>query len=544
MTNLLAEQMLVLFAILAIGSWIGQWSWRGISLGTAGVLFVALVFGHFHLKVPQAIMDLGLLLFVYAVGITAGPRFFRTFKKHGVQFVVITLVTIIVGALATIGVTYFFHLPYDLAAGLYAGALTCTPALAAAVDVIERIIPGGSASVSVGYGIAYPFSMIGVVLLIQFLPKILRRNLRTEEKHWLQEKQVESPELVVKTYKVTNPNCFGKTVSEINPRRMAFANISRIKRGEKVFAAGPDIALHEGDVVMVVGPVEELEKMQFLLGEETHERMDVNTNVLSMDVEVTQAKIAGKTLGEMRLWERYTVVITRIRRQGLEITPTGNVTLEMGDQIRVVGDRDAVGTFVQLVQGTARKVEETNMVPFLIGLLLGIAVGSIPVRLPNGLTVKLGIAGGAFIVSLFVGHFGKIGPLRMYVPTAAKNLSRELGLMLFLAGAGTNAGEQFIEILQKQGGQLLLAGALITIFSVLAGVFVMDRVYHMNILATMGALCACMTNPPGLGAANAQTETDLPAISYASLYPVALIFKILMAQGLVEILVRLVGISK
>jgi putative transport protein len=543
MTDLLAEQMLVLFGILAIGTWIGQWSWRGISLGTAGVLFVALVFGHFGLKVPQAIMDLGLLLFVYAVGLTAGPRFFRTFKRHGVQYIVITLVTIIVGAGATIGVAYFFNLKYDLAAGLYAGALTCTPALAAAVGMIERIFPGGSANVSVGYGIAYPFSMIGVVLLIQFLPKILQRDLRIEEKRWSQEKQVESPGFEVKTYKVTNPNCNGKTVSEINPRRMASANISRIKRGEKVFAAGPDIVLYEGDVVMVVGPVEELDKMQILLGEETHERMDVNTNVLSMDVEVTQGKMTGKTLGDMRLWERYTVVITRIRRQELEITPTGNVTLEMGDQIRVVGDRDAVITFIHLVQGTVRKVEETNMVPFLIGLLLGIALGSIPIHLPNGLTIKLGIAGGAFIVSLLVGHFGKIGPLRMYVPMAAKNLSRELGLMLFLAGAGTTAGEHFIEILQEQGGQLLLAGAVVTVISVLAGFLVMDRIYHMNMLATMGALCACMTNPPGLGAANAQTESDLPAISYASLYPVALIFKILVAQGLVEVLIKIFGIE-
>jgi putative transport protein len=543
-TNLLAEQMLVLFAILAIGSLIGQWSWRGISLGTAGVLFVALVFGHFGMKVPKEIMDLGLLLFVYAVGITAGPRFFRTFRRHGVQFVVIALVTIMVGALATLGVTYFFKLPYDLAAGLFAGSLTCTPALAAGVDVIERIVPGGSANVSVGYGIAYPFSMISVVLLIQLLPKILRRNLRSEEKHWLEEKQAESPGFEVRTYKVTNPNCIGKSVSEINPHRMALANISRIKRGEKVFAAGPDIILQQGDVVMVVGPEEELVKMQFLLGEEIHVRMDVNTSVLSTDVEVTQGKMTGKTLGDMRLWERYTVVITRIRREGLEITPTGNVTLEMGDQIRVVGDRDAVVTFVRLVQGAVSKAEETNMVPFLIGLLLGIAVGSIPIHLPNGITLKLGIAGGAFMVSLLVGHFGKIGPFRMYVPVAAKKLSRELGLMLFLAGAGTMAGEHFIEILQNQGGQLLLAGALVTIFSVLAGVLVMDRVYHMNVLATMGALCACMTNPPGLGAANAQTETDLPAISYASLYPVALIFKILMAQGLVEVLVRIVGINK
>ena len=536
--------MLVLFAILAIGSWIGQWSWRGISLGTAGVLFVALVFGHFGMKVPVEIMDLGLLLFVYAVGITAGPRFFRTFRRHGVQFIIIALVSIFAGAMATLGVAYFFKLPYDLSAGLFSGALTCTPALAAAVDVVERIVPGGSGGVSVGYGIAYPFSMLGVVLLIQFLPKILRRDLRIEEKRWLQERRTESPGFEVRTYRVTNPNCIGKTVSEIDPHRMALANISRIKRGEKVFAAGPDIILHEGDIVMVVGPVEELDKMQFLLGEETHERMDVNTNVLSMDVEVTQGKMTGKTLGDMRLWELYTVVITRIRRQGLEITPTGSVTLEMGDQIRVVGDRDAVVTFVRLVQGAVSKAEETNMVPFLIGLLLGILLGSIPIRLPNGLTIKLGMAGGAFIVSLLVGHFGKIGPFRMYVPMAAKKLSRELGLMLFLAGAGTTAGEHFVEILQKQGGQLLLAGALVTVFSVLAGVLMMDRVYHMNVLATMGALCACMTNPPGLGAANAQTETDLPAISYASLYPVALIFKILMAQGLVEILVRVVGINR
>ena len=231
-------------------------------------------------------------------------------------------------------------------------------------------------------------------------------------------------------------------------------------------------------------------------------------------------------------------MITRIRRQGLELVPTGGATLEMGDTIRVVGDRDATEAFVKLVQGAPRRVDETNMVPFLIGLLLGIAVGSIPVNLPNGMTVKLGMAGGAFIVSLLIGHFGRIGPFRMYVPAAARNLSRELGLMLFLAGAGVNAGAHFIEVLQERGWILLAAGALITILSALSGILLMHFYYRMNLLSTMGALCACMTNPPGLGAANAQTETDLPALSYASVYPVALIFKILLAQGLVEVLRR------
>lgn len=528
--------MLILFAILAIGSWIGQWSFRGLSLGAAGVLFVALAFGHFGARVPREVMDLGLLLFVYAVGIAAGPRFFRTFRARGIQFVIIALGTVGAGALATLWVAYLFGLPYDLAAGLYTGALTCTPALAAAVDVAERTLTGAGTAISVGYGVAYPFSMIGVVVLVQFLARLLRRDLRAEEQAWLQERRSEAPDLKVRQFRLTNPNCDGKKVSEINPHRMARANISRIKHGESVFAARPDAILHQGDVVMAVGPEEELDKLRLLLGEEVHERMDVNANVLSMDVEVVEEAMTGKTLAEMRLWERYTVVITRIRRQGMEIAPAGNIALEMGDLIRVVGDRDAVEHFVQLVHGRPHKHEETNMVPFLVGLVLGVALGSLPLALPNGMTLKLGMAGGAFIVSLVVGHFGKIGPFRLYVPAAAKNLSRELGLMLFLAGAGTNAGAEFVSILQKQGWQLLLAGAIVTVVSVGVGLLLMHRLYRMNLLATMGALCACMTNPPGLGAASAQTETDLPALAYASVYPVALIFKILLAQILVEVL--------
>jgi putative transport protein len=538
MSSLLSEPMLVLFAILAIGSWIGQLSIRGLSLGAAGVLFTALVFGHFGKTVPKEVMDLGLLLFVYAVGISAGPRFFRTFRRRGIQFVIIAAVTLLSGTLVTIGLAVALHLPFDLASGLFSGALTCTPALAAAIDVIEHVAPASSATASVGYGIAYPFSMIGVVLLIQFLPRLLRRNLRTEEGRWLQERQTETPSLQARQFRITNPNCHNKRVFDVNPHRMVLANISRIKRGGQVFAAGPQVELHLGDVVMVVGTEPELDKMRFLLGEETDERMDVNSNVLAVDVEVAEEAMTAKTLADMRLWEQYTVVITRIRRQGLELVPTGGTTLEMGDTIRVVGDRDATEAFVKLVQGTPRRADETNMVPFLIGLLLGIAVGSIPVNLPNGMTVKLGMAGGAFIVSLLIGHFGRIGPFRMYVPAAARNLSRELGLMLFLAGAGVNAGAHFIDVIQERGWSLLVAGALITILSALSGILLMHFYYRMNLLSTMGALCACMTNPPGLGAANAQTETDLPALSYASVYPVALIFKILLAQGLVEVLRR------
>jgi len=539
--HLLTEEMFVLFAILTLGAWIGHLSWRGISLGSAGVLFVALLFGHYGMSVPREVMDLGLLLFVYSVGLSAGPSFFRTFRKRGIQFVVLALVVVGTGAVLTALFGILLDLPPALATGLYAGALTCTPALAAAIDSLNRSLPEAAPLVSVGYGVAYPFSMISMVLLIQFLPRLLKRPIRNEEKLWLAEKAIDEPGLQARVYRVTNPNIDGHTVAEINPRRLAQVNISRVKHDDQVNAAKPETVLHNGDLVMAVGPQDELDKLRLLLGEETHERMDVNAEVLSVDVEVMDESLTGKTLAQMRVWEQFTVVITRIRRQGLEIVPHGNVSLERGDGIRVVGEKGAVEEFVRRAQGSPRKAMETSMVPYLIGLLLGVLVGLIPVPVGQGVTLKLGMAGGVFITSLLIGHFGKIGPFQLYVPPAARNLTRELGLMLFLAGAGTNAGAHLVEVLQDQGWQLLLTGAAITSLSALAGLVVMVKVYRLNLLAAMGSLTAAMTNPPALSAASQQSETDLPALSYASTYPVALIFKILLAQALIEILVHVLS---
>ncbi|HLO17702.1 MAG TPA: hypothetical protein VK206_22925, partial [Anaerolineales bacterium] len=242
--NPFAEEMFVLFAILTLGAWIGHWSWRGISLGSAGVLFVALVFGHFGMSVPKAVMDLGLLLFVYSVGLSAGPSFFRTFRKRGMQFVVLALVIVGAGAVITGLLAYLLDLPLALATGLYAGSLTCTPALAAAIDTLSRVLPDAAPLASVGYGIAYPYSMISMVLLIQFLPKLLKRPIKMEEKLWLAEKALEAPGLQARQYCVTNANIDGKTVAELNPRRLAQVNISRIKHGEKVSAAKPESFIH------------------------------------------------------------------------------------------------------------------------------------------------------------------------------------------------------------------------------------------------------------------------------------------------------------
>ncbi len=535
MSELWGEQMFVLLLILAAGCWLGQLSVRGISLGSAGVLFVALAFGHLGFKVPKEVRDLGLLLFVYAVGLQAGPRFFRAFRRQGAPFVLVGTVSVIAAALSTLAVARIWSLTPELATGLYTGAITNTPALAAAIDVVERVAADKVSVVSVGYGIAYPFSMVGTVLLIQFLPRLLRRDLRDEEAVWKAHQQKETPRLEAKQFVITNPNCDGRSIREVNPHRMSVANISRVRRGDTVYPASPDFILHVGDVVMAVGPEEELEKLRLLLGEETQVAMDVNPNVVAADVDVTDGRIAGKRIGEMKVWEQYGVVITRIRRQGVEITPMGSTALEMGDTIRIVGERNAVERFAKLV-GTGAHKDETNMVTFLMGLMVGVAVGSIPLHLGGDLQVKMGAAGGAFVVSLLMGHFGRIGPLALYVPAAGRNLMRELGLMLFLAGAGTSAGADFVRVLQQQGPSLFVAGAVITVCTLLLVLVLTLAMYRMSLLASMGALAACMTNPPALGAATAQSETDLPTLAYASVYPVALIFKIIVAQVMLKVL--------
>ena len=545
MSSLLAEQMFVVFLILAIGSWLGRLSWRGLSLGNSAVFFVGLAFGHFGFSVPKPIMDLGVLLFLYAVGLQAGPRFFRTFRKQGAQFIVIAAAALLAAGAAACALAALMHIPYALAAGMFTGALTNTPALAGTIEAVSRIDPAQAATVSVGYGIAYPLSVIAIPLVMQFLPKLLRRDVKRAETEWLAAQQAEQPALARRQFKITNPNLDGKRLVELDTHRLTQANVSRVLLQSgggagQVVAGTPDVVLHLGDIVLAVGAEDELEKLRLLVGEEVQVAMDANTHAVSRDLYVTEASLAGKRLMDLHIWDRHNVVITRIRRQGLELTPVGASTLELGDTLRVVGDTPAVAHFARLVSGDARRMDETNMVPFLIGLVLGIALGLIPFRLSDNVTIKLGASAGAFLVSLVLGHFGRIGPFRVYVPSAAKNLIRELGLILFLGGAGANSGAQLQRVFEQQGAALFIAGLAIALVAVLVTLLLAQRVYRMNVLATMGLLSGVMTNSTGLAVANSKTSTDVPAVAYASSLPVVIIFKILLAQIIVPVL-RLFG---
>ena len=532
MPEIFKHGVVILFVILAIGSWLGSLTFRGFSIGSAGVLFVALLAGHLGGTVPREVMELGLILFVYAVGLQAGPQFFRMFRRRGLQYMLCGALPVLGGGLVTLLLARLMGIDFQLSSGLYCGALTCTPALAGAMEVANRESAAAATTVSVGYGIAYPFSIFSMVLVVQLLPRLLGRKITDEEERFREEHARESPGLKRKRFRVTNPACFGKTFSELNAKCGADVVISRIRHAKDghIEAAVPGVILQERDLVLAVGAESELEKLRQELGEETTEFVFNDHEVVYDDIQVTAPELIGKSLRSLQLSEKYGVVLTRIRRQGVEFTPSGRASLEFGDSVRVVGAKELVDEFSDWMDAGHSKTEETTLIPFLLGLCLGVLIGQIAIPLSSTLTLKLGNAGGVFLVSLLIGHFGRIGNYRLFVPAAAKNFSRELGLMIFLAGAGTTAGAHFWEVLTVRGPSLLIAGAVITLTVFALTVLMMHWLYRSNVLASMGALAATMTNPPALSAANSTTSSDLPTLTYASMYPVALIVKILLAQ--------------
>jgi putative transport protein len=530
------QAILVLFSILVLGYLLGSLRLGKFSLGPAAILIVALTFGHFGLKVPIGTLDIGLLLFVYAAGLQAGPRFFRTFRRSKIHYLTLGTLPFLICLILTLVLAHLFSLPKELTIGLFSGALTDTTSLVAAIDAMEKTGVTHSSDVSIAYTLVYPFSMVIVIILMQFLPKVLGINLAVEEETWNQFKNQEEPPVVVKQFIISNPNCNGKTIKELNPRRRNSINISYIHRDCSTIPASPDLELRLGDIVTLVANPIDIESMKLLLGEEVSDELDLGSNIEVTDIHITEPTLVGKSLAELRIFQQHRVVISKIRRQGMDFIAKGTTHLDLGDQIRIVGEPEMITKFTEFAGARDFVVNETNMLPFLLGILLGIILGSIPFSIGNEVNFKLGLSGGTFIVSLIMGHYGKIGRISMYVPQAAKNLCRELGLSFFLAAAGTYAGSGFWRVLLNEGGLILLLGAITTSVAIATTIFLAHRVFKLNFLSTLGIICGNMSNSSGLAALRQYSDSELPALAYTTIYPFSLIIKILAIQVLVILL--------
>ena len=483
------------------------------------------------LTIPKPLTDIGLMLFVAAVGFQAGPRFFSVFRARGKAFLLVGFCATFAGAVATFILARMFHLSSALATGLYTGAVTNTPAMAAARDVVQNLSPKNVMEVSVGYGLAYPFSVIGVTLFVQLLPKLLKKNAQQAAEEARKDDLAVTPGLERRKFRINNPEFSGQTIENIVSINHSDAKISRIKRENTILAVLPETCLKLNDMVMAVGTTEELDKLQIVIGEVVTESMaDPTGNVVSEEIVVSSPRVIGRTLSDLGTWEEFGVVVTRVRANGAELSPTGQYELEPADVLRVVGTKNDVDSFANLVGEEERRLDETSYIPVAAGIAMGMMLGLIPIPLPGHLTTTISLAGGVFIVALLLGHFGKIGPIRVYVPTAANLFARELGLVIFLAGAGLEAGEKFGQALATNGPILLFTGALITLVTAGVATLLLLKALKWNMLASAGALSSVMTNPPALNASTHLADSDASAVAFASVYPVAIISKIIFAQ--------------
>lgn len=526
MTALLNEPLVLLFVIVVIGTLIGQWSIKGVGLGSSAVLFTAMVFGHFGYEVSSMIQNLGLSLFIVAVGLQAGPRFFRMIKTSGVIFGIIGLAIVGIAGVTTFIVATVMDLQPALAVGIMTGALTSTPGLAAALEAT------GDPVASVGYGIAYPFGVLAVVLFVQLFPKVLKVDLMKDlNRRTSPMKRKSAPKVM--TIEITQDFVHKRTLKELRLAEGTSVVISRVIRGDRTIISLSDTVILRGDRLVAVGNQTDLETLCQEVGREVPTNFSNHDNIQLRKIKVESEEVLGKSLRELALRRTYGVTVTRIERVGFEFNQNPGWRMEQGDILTVVSSEGRLDEVERLFSRKDLEVTNIHLFSLSLILLMGILVGMIPIFLPGLGTITLGIAGGPLLVALVIGHFGKLGPIRARFFQPSNQVIGDIGLALFLAGAGTTAGAGIVSIIEQEGLQILLAGAVITIVPLAIGFLIAKKLFHLSMVHSLGAICGGMTSTPGLGALNSLVESEDPAIAYAAAYPFALIFVALMSQVLV-----------
>lgn len=522
--------MTILFLILTIAAAVSRITVLGVPLGTLGVLSVALAFGYFGFTVPSAVTDFGLLLFLYSIGLLVGPRFFRTVKRHGKRLAAVTLASVGSSAAIVVFSAAYFGFGWEKTIGLLCGVLSSTPALASAIDLFSQT--GGGKDLLLGYSLSYPISLVALILSVQIIPKVFSFDYLGEEAE-LKSAGEKRNKLTKRQFVVTNPNLEGVRISEVPLLRDEKGNLSRVLHKGQEVAASPSVVLHVGDIVTAVATEEAHKSLRIIFGEETSVPSPESSDLTSSEVVVTADEYAWKSLRDLQIRDRFGITVTRVRRQGIEFLPKGDFEVEIGDHLVLLGEKRAVDEFIATIGANASRVDETNMLPFVSGLLLGAIIGNmeIPIPGPSPMIFRLGPAGGAFLVSLLVGHFGRIGPYRVYVPRAARNILRELGLLLFLVGAGVVAGANIGGVFSPEGA-LMVGVSVIAVFgSLILTAIVAHRILKMSGLETAGSLCGVMNSSAALPK-RGQEVIDHAAVIYASTYPLALILKLVTVQVL------------
>jgi len=539
-----ALTMLALSLVAAVGLAFGGIKLvKGISLGIGGVLFSGLLVGHLlgpgklNPEVMEFARDFGLILFVYTIGVQVGPGFLASLRKNGLPLNLMATAIVLLGVGTTIGISKLFDVPMKHAVGLLSGAVTNTPSLAAAGQALREVKRTPTAETVAAYAIAYPFGIMGIILTMILIRQVFRVNLEAEGRQ-IEDENKGRGTLSAINLEVTNPNLDGKPIRNVPLIDEGNVVISRILKGNAMALARPDTTLHRGDVVLAVGPADELKDLEVIVGGAAPvDLRTVPTKIVTRRVLVTNTPVLGKTVDELKLLERYGVTITRVRRGEVELPPSVNIKLQFGDTVVAVGEPDGVDAVANKLGDSIKKLNHPHVVPIFVGIGLGVVLGSIPVMLPGmPAPVKLGLAGGPLVMAIILSRLGRFGPLIWFMPHSANQILREVGISIFLAVVGINSGPKFLETLTNGPGlQWLAMGAVITALPLLIVGLFARVVMKTNYMPLCGLLAGSMTDPPALAFAGTVTQSDAPSVAYATVYPLVMLLRVLTAQLLVLI---------
>lgn len=523
LSTLFSSSIFVLFIIIALGFIVGRIDIKGITLDVSAVIFVALLFGHFGMVVPDELGVFGMTLFIFAIGIQAGPGFFSTFRSKGKTLTVIASTLVLSAALIALGVKYLFNLNASEVAGLMAGALTSTPGLATA-----REIAGDGAAIS--YGIAYPFGVIGVILFVKLLPRILKINIPDEEKKLAANQKELYPEITSHAFRVTNPLVIGRSLMNIKLRMHTGAVISRIIRNGSSLIPNALTVLEEGDQIKAVGTTTSLKKVEELVGEPIDGELPFGENIVLQTGLVTSKNLVNRSLGGMNLQQNFGCTVTRVRRSGIDLAPDPKLTLKFGDKLTLVGRKESMDEVLQILGNEGKRISDTDFLPIALGIVLGVLVGHISLSFTDSFTFSFGLTGGILLTALILSAIGKTGKIIWTMSSSANQLLRQLGLLLFLANVGTSAGVKLVDTFMDSGWSLFIGGFLITLLPMIIATFIAHYFYKINILDLLGTLTGGMTSTPGLAAADSMSDSGNVSVAYATVYPVAMVLLILCIQ--------------
>lgn len=544
------QQVVAIALTAAVGLMVGKIKVKGISLGGAGALFVGILLGHLGLRVEANVLhfiqEFGLILFVYTIGMQVGPGFMDSIRRHGLVLNILSTSIVLLGVVVTLCLYFFtdMHNNVPVLIGMLCGAVTNTPSLGAANSAFAAA--GVDTSLTgIGYAVAYPFGVIGIILVMILVRIIFRQDPVKASESYASEIAAHSKEIESCSLVVENQNLYGVLLKDIPDLISSGVVMTRLMRGENIFTPNGSTVIEKGDKVHIVGMPEAVAAMEKIIGKRlekpiTLETSNTDKKIVVKTILVTNKKILGRTIGSLALAERYGVNISRVVRSGFKFTGRLDLRIKFADKLRVVGTAEGIEAAAKELGNSLTALDHPEVLPAFLGIFLGVIVGSIPLALPGMPTpLKLGLAGGPLIVAIVLSRKRKIGPLNFFMANSANLMLREFGLTLFLSCVGLNAGIKFFDVLLNGDGLYYMGLAAFITFLPLAIVATVGHlVFKVNYLSLCGVLAGATTDPPALAFANGQANSEAVNIGYASVYPLTMLLRILSGQVLAILLLQ------